>query len=129
MKALNYILAVLLISIFFVACTTESFEEQNAENAALIHYDNISKSAMTLDDTQQALTEGEKEVPASQWRDPSEDEDDMPDPNGKDPSEDEDDMPDPNGKDPSEDEDDMPDPNGKDPSEDEDDMPDPNTMP
>lgn len=112
MKALNYILAVLLLSIFFVACTAETFEEQNAENAALIEYDRLSKITMTLDETQEAqLFEEEKEVPSTQFRDPSEDEDDMPDPNGKDPSEDEDDMPDPNGKDPSEDEDDMPDPN------------------
>lgn len=111
MKALNYILAVLLISIFFVACTTESIEEQNAENAALMEYELLSKVTMTFDDTQQALAEGDKDAPASQWRDPSEDEDDMPDPNTKDPSEDEDDMPDPNTKDPSEDEDDMPDPN------------------
>ncbi len=112
MKALNYILAVLLISIFFVACTAESYEEQNADNAALIELENLSKVTMTLQDTQEALVaEEEEEIPASQWKDPSEDEDDMPDPNGKDPSEDEDDMPDPNGKDPSEDEDDMPDPN------------------
>ncbi len=112
MKALNYILAVLLISIFFVACTAESFEEQNADNAALIEYEKLSKASMTFDEPQQVqINEEEEGVPATQWRDPSEDEDDMPDPNGKDPSEDEDDMPDPNGKDPSEDEDDMPDPN------------------